>query len=396
MPISGVAIKRAKDLYEQGWQKEDPEATTRLGLCHERGLGCVSNPKKAAEYYRLASEHDYAPGQFHYGRCFEHGIGIISDDKKAIQYYQLAAEQDYAPAAAELGRCYETGNLVFQDLRKALEFYRKAADSITPNPVAQCRLGLLHQQGKYVEKNLNRAVEYFSAAKDQEHPLGYFHFGRCLELGLGLSPDPNQAFQCYQFAVDKGAEKGEFLVTGMFALARCYQKGFGVAADFTKAKEYFLRIKQYLDRQIVVQKSADALLENRLSEDEMKILQAGLVDGKEQSEMKQKVENSTASTVVSGNSVGINLSQIQTQFTQSESQLPSPQSALQQSKSPPGSPSSAKTITPLADNKMGPMETAVVPKSETLAHTQTDVLKEQSDKKNKADTASTSGCCTIL
>ena len=58
-------------------------------------------------------------------------------------------------------------------------------------------------------------------------------FGKCIEEGMGVVKDVNEALKLYRFAADRGCANGQY------NLAVCYEKGIGVQQNFFEAVKWY-------------------------------------------------------------------------------------------------------------------------------------------------------------
>lgn len=69
----------------------DPEAQTYVGEIFEKGLGQISDPMAAAEWYRKAADQGYQRAQINLGYLYESGLGVERNLVTAMNYYRAAA-----------------------------------------------------------------------------------------------------------------------------------------------------------------------------------------------------------------------------------------------------------------------------------------------------------------
>lgn len=193
--------------------------------------------------------------------------GVEQDIDMAIAWYEKAANAEVPELRAmyELGQIYER-----KDPIAALDWYRKAAN--LGYAKAQVQLGHHCWNGTRKQKrNWKKAAMWYAMAAEQQDAEGLCGFGKCYELGRGVSKDALQAVSYYSRAVEKGSKDAKAYLAGMqmrgvgmpidtekalealqelgkescasawAELGWCYRWGVGVSADFKKSAWYFHR-----------------------------------------------------------------------------------------------------------------------------------------------------------
>lgn len=91
----------------------------------------------------------------------------------------------------DVGYMYEMGLHVKKDIDQALAYYTKAAK--LEGARAFNNIGSLYYEFKIPEKiagqNYQKAFEYFNKSAQQGHPKGLAHLGLCFERGHGVEAD---------------------------------------------------------------------------------------------------------------------------------------------------------------------------------------------------------------
>jgi uncharacterized protein len=95
-------------------EKDGAEIEFETGLMFENGLpGYPKNDKQAAEWYRKASDRNFAEAQTHLAYMYTDGRGVEKNQTEAGQLFRRAAEQGNARAQAALGLFYANGSFGF-------------------------------------------------------------------------------------------------------------------------------------------------------------------------------------------------------------------------------------------------------------------------------------------
>ncbi|KAH8099904.1 HCP-like protein [Cristinia sonorae] len=153
---------------------EFPHALHELALLHERGIDNVLfvDYEYAAELLAQAAELGYAPSAYRLGECYEYGkMGCPQDPALSIHYYNIAAQQNHRDACFALTAWYLVGSpgVLPQSDTEAFLWAKKAADA-----------------------GLVKAM----------YAVGYF-----LEVGIGTTPNMQEAIQFYKRASEQGDKR---------------------------------------------------------------------------------------------------------------------------------------------------------------------------------------------
>ncbi|MBO6129701.1 MAG: sel1 repeat family protein [Pseudobutyrivibrio sp.] len=171
----GVAMdyKKAFDYYSRVTKSDSTDladqyaknlSNTAIALLYMKGEGVEADTTKAIEYFKVASDNDYAKASYYLGQIYEKGLGVDRNYEQAIEYYLLAADSDFAPALNQLGYMYYNGYGVEVDFASAV-YYQKLA-ALQGYAIAQVNLGFLYENGYGVERNLETALSYYEMAAD--------------------------------------------------------------------------------------------------------------------------------------------------------------------------------------------------------------------------------------
>jgi uncharacterized protein len=101
-----------------------------LGLLYEKGIaGFPQDDTQAAEWYRRASERNFAEARTHLAYLYAAGHGVPQDQVEAARLLRLAAEQGDGIAQVNLAAFYANGSLGYnKDLILAYVLVSHAAD----------------------------------------------------------------------------------------------------------------------------------------------------------------------------------------------------------------------------------------------------------------------------
>jgi uncharacterized protein len=112
-------------------EKDGAEIEFSLGLMYEMGnMGLPQDDKKAAEWYRRASERGQPDAQTKLAYLYAAGRGVERNEAEAFRLFRDAAAHGNATAQANLGDVYAGGNYgQAQDLALAYVLLSHAADA---------------------------------------------------------------------------------------------------------------------------------------------------------------------------------------------------------------------------------------------------------------------------
>ncbi|WP_174279246.1 tetratricopeptide repeat protein [Sphingomonas bacterium] len=100
---------------------------------------------------------------------------------------------------------------------------------------AQALLGQMLLDGIEVERDPRAGFGWFMRGAAQDHLVSLNMVGRCYELGWGVAPDPTRATECYRVAAERGMTEGMYNYATQLAL------GAGVPEDKAAALGWFRR-----------------------------------------------------------------------------------------------------------------------------------------------------------
>ncbi|XP_033127504.1 sel1-repeat-containing protein YbeQ-like [Anneissia japonica] len=94
-----------KGIYylQEAAKQKDVEATYRLGMCYEEGIGVVTNQAKAGDLYHKAALKGHSEAQCCMGRFHQQGLGGIPADRtEAKAWFSIASENGNKEAKESL------------------------------------------------------------------------------------------------------------------------------------------------------------------------------------------------------------------------------------------------------------------------------------------------------
>lgn len=161
-------------------------------------------------YSRLASKGD-KNAQLKLGYLYEKGIGGKIDYHASKVLYLKAARQNQAQAQFLLARLYQLGRVKnLPDIKNAEKWYKVARKNY---PRAAVALGFLYDT---VEENYTKALENYKFADENNEILGTFNLGLIYERGQGVAVDFDKAQNLYLKAAKSGHKESMVQLAGMY------------------------------------------------------------------------------------------------------------------------------------------------------------------------------------
>lgn len=121
-------------LYKIAAMAGSADAENKLGVCYLYGTGVDKNGILAANYFRRASEKEYAKAQFNLSTCYYMGIGVTVSHKKSAEWLLKSAMQGYEPAMQNMATYYRQGIGVPIDSAEASVWEKKWHKGIISSP----------------------------------------------------------------------------------------------------------------------------------------------------------------------------------------------------------------------------------------------------------------------
>lgn len=167
---------------------------------------------------------------FAVGKAMIDGVGGVADKEAAITHIKLAADAGRADAMRYLGRGYASGQFGEQNMPMAVEWLSKALRSGDGSVAADLsRLASAPGgEGAAAIAVLKESAESGLAPAMRE-------YGRSLQLGLGMPPQPDIGASWLR----KAAEAGDTIA--MKELSRAYASGYGVELSAGASTEWLQR-----------------------------------------------------------------------------------------------------------------------------------------------------------
>jgi hypothetical protein len=154
--------------WVDGISESDWLSQVYAGRIYEFGIGVNKDPRKAVEFYEMASNNGSVRADFLLGFMFR-DVEVIKDYEKSLSFLKKADELGYYAAAGQIGEFYRKGLGVEQDYEQAFNWYSKGAKM---NDIySQTLVGYFYSKGLVgVSENLDSAKYWYQLAVDNNKP----------------------------------------------------------------------------------------------------------------------------------------------------------------------------------------------------------------------------------
>jgi uncharacterized protein len=193
-----TALKLSEDAAARG----EPQANTLIGRIYIDGLGVQKDERKAADYFKRASDMGDVQGTFALGMAYAQGRGVKKDYNIAADLFEKAALTGNPDANYNLGILFLNGTGKPQNPIRAFQHIRYAAEKgITQ---AEYDLAELYQTGTGVDANALEAAKWLSKASEQGLAVAQYDYAVRLLQGYGLTLDEPKIPALLKAAAEKG------------------------------------------------------------------------------------------------------------------------------------------------------------------------------------------------
>lgn len=193
------------------------------------------NPGDKLLYIKSKAANGNTDSMVSLGRMYLEGMYIEQDAEQGNKLLRKASEAGNGAGTYYLARSYENGIGVQIDLLTAKKLYLEAISQ--QNACASVALGWLYYYGRGVEINYPMAIRLFkdgiNSADKLAHNEGLFAMARCYYSGLGVAKDINKAITIFKELDAEG------FCAGALGMAFCYEDGCGVEKDLKEAFKWY-------------------------------------------------------------------------------------------------------------------------------------------------------------
>lgn len=225
---AGVAAFRQGRFAEayQAWSASaaagDGRAARFIGVMYDTGEGVLQNRDRALAWYRRAADLGDPVGMFNVAVLYDSGNGLPRDAAEAARWYSRAARLHDGRAEYDLALMYSAGDGVARDPAEARRLFAASArDGISAGAqrvsnrmrVGQAQRTHDAEDVAFIAAQralLSRDPQQTAAAATLFHvaalrggpaaALAQYDLAWCYEMGVGTSPDREQAYRWYLHA----------------------------------------------------------------------------------------------------------------------------------------------------------------------------------------------------
>jgi hypothetical protein len=194
--------RKALESLLRGYQAQDPEAATAIGVLYLNGVVYPRDLGKARQHFEWASslKEGSAWAKYWLGVIYANGLGVPTDIERALRYAEESSKGGYIGGELLKNQILYAAKkqLSFEEFAKAVQ---KAAAQEPDDPVVQGYRGrLAHGQASSSDdpleagKLLMEAREAFAKAA-RAHYLYRDFYAYMLYFGLGGEPDQKRALE---------------------------------------------------------------------------------------------------------------------------------------------------------------------------------------------------------
>ncbi len=170
------------------------------------------NPKLAFEKYERACAMGHTDATFKLAVCYDLGLGTEKNRHGAYRWYKKAAELGSKDALLPLGLCYATGRGTRLDYGRARRTLAKAERLGAEDATAAIKI-LMQKKIKKIarqlyskamrliyQKNFDAAKKYLDISSELSCPKAIYTLGCLYEFGMGTPCNKELAFELYEKA----------------------------------------------------------------------------------------------------------------------------------------------------------------------------------------------------
>lgn len=205
---------KALGFFRKAAAASHPGALYRLGIAELNGeLGCNKNPREGVKWLKRSAENVTAefPHALHeLALLHERGVdnAVFVDYEYAVELLAQAAELGYAPSGYKLGECYEYGRLGCpQDPALSIHYYNIAAQQNHRDACFALTAWYLVGSPGVLPQSDTEAFLWAQKAADLGLVKAMYAVGYFLEVGIGTTPNYQEAITYYKKAAEQGDKR---------------------------------------------------------------------------------------------------------------------------------------------------------------------------------------------
>lgn len=223
-PFTDANLSIGINLLQRAAASGLAQAQVELGYSYEMGLMGTINLTEAFKWYCKSATHYNSDGLFNVGMCYLQGKGIQKHEKSAMTYFGRASTLGNAFAMNILGvmlmdetREYHNVPLAIRYLKRAAELGYSESQRILANiylKMADCDST---QIPEWLSFGAEQTFKWASCSARQANAGGQYVFALCLQRGIGVTQDLNQAGFWCERAIEAGHPEAASLLESILA-----------------------------------------------------------------------------------------------------------------------------------------------------------------------------------
>jgi TPR repeat protein len=207
--LAAGKVGQAKKAIREAADRGQVRAVFELGYHASSGIGMDVDPKKANDFYSVASDKGDPYGMTAWGRALFNGLGARRDTAKGLDLLLKAAAMGHTYAMNDLAAIFTEGrNGAPVDPARAVAFLKAGVER--QDMYSMNLLGRNYLSGKGVEKDPKAALALFQKAIDLGQPYAPASLGRMYRDGLGVQQNLDEAQRLFELATTRGDQSGAY------------------------------------------------------------------------------------------------------------------------------------------------------------------------------------------
>lgn len=230
-------LKECKRLAKKG----DAEAQCSLGKYYYFKYMRRNHNPKAVKWYTLAADQGHAEAQYQLSEFYRIGMYVRENNDKAMYYLKKAAAQGHAKAQEKLGIKPTTGQSAKTSVKQSATIDKKTQELLATKQPTLSTLKQLVEAGMELNSPLTEREKFGIIVNSVLSGEIKANDELCYSIGESYFYAKHGASCDYEKAVywwRKAARNGH--ADSQYALAYCYNLGFGVEQDDYECERWLL------------------------------------------------------------------------------------------------------------------------------------------------------------
>ncbi|KAM9850303.1 death ligand signal enhancer isoform 2-T2 [Aulostomus maculatus] len=160
--------------------------------------------------FLVAAQRGYSKAQFNTGVCYETGRGEQKDKEKALFYYQQAAAGGHVQAQYRYAKLLLTskGHQSVEELNRAISHLEQASTA----GLTQAQVCLASVYSQEVVRDECKSIQYLQMAAKSRDDTALLLLGQCYESGFGVQQNLTKAMEFYKEAAQAGNKHAKIIL----------------------------------------------------------------------------------------------------------------------------------------------------------------------------------------